>query len=63
MNPGRTALIPGHLPGISFSLSAPNASPYSKPSARILTEPQTDEFGTRYRAEDVEGHRWMFVER
>lgn len=31
--------------------------------ARILTEPQTDEIGTRYRAEDLEGHRWMFVER
>jgi uncharacterized glyoxalase superfamily protein PhnB len=31
--------------------------------ARILSEPQTDEHGTRYRAEDVEGHRWMFMER
>lgn len=31
--------------------------------ARILSEPQTDEQGTRYRAEDVEGHRWMFIER
>ncbi|HSP65846.1 MAG TPA: VOC family protein [Candidatus Deferrimicrobium sp.] len=31
--------------------------------ARILTDPQTDEYGTRYRAEDLEGHRWMFVQR
>ena len=31
--------------------------------ARILSEPETDEHGTRYRAEDVEGHRWMFIER
>ena len=31
--------------------------------ARILSEPQTDEHGTRYRAEDLEGHRWMFIER
>ena len=31
--------------------------------ARILSEPQTDEFGARYRAEDIEGHRWMFMER
>ena len=31
--------------------------------ARILSEPETDQFGSRYRAEDVEGHRWMFVER
>jgi PhnB protein len=31
--------------------------------ARILSEPQTDDIGTRYRAEDIEGHRWMFVQR
>ncbi|HEY7927071.1 MAG TPA: VOC family protein [Candidatus Dormibacteraeota bacterium] len=31
--------------------------------ARLLTQPQTDEHGTRYRAEDLEGHRWMFIER
>ncbi len=29
--------------------------------ARILSEPQDQEFGERhYRAEDLEGHRWMF---
>lgn len=31
--------------------------------ARILSEPETDEHGARYRAEDLEGHRWMFIER
>jgi uncharacterized glyoxalase superfamily protein PhnB len=31
--------------------------------ARILTEPESDKYGTRYRAEDLEGHRWMFVQR
>jgi uncharacterized glyoxalase superfamily protein PhnB len=31
--------------------------------ARILSEPETDDNGTRYRAEDLEGHRWMFIER
>ena len=31
--------------------------------ARILTEPEADMYGKRYRAEDLEGHRWMFVER
>jgi PhnB protein len=31
--------------------------------ARILSEPEKDKYGTRYRAEDLEGHRWMFVER
>jgi uncharacterized glyoxalase superfamily protein PhnB len=31
--------------------------------ARILSEPETDQYGTRYRAEDIEGHRWMFIER
>jgi uncharacterized glyoxalase superfamily protein PhnB len=31
--------------------------------ARVLSDPQTDEHGTRYRVEDLEGHRWMFVQR
>jgi uncharacterized glyoxalase superfamily protein PhnB len=31
--------------------------------ARILSEPEQDENGVRYRAEDVEGHRWMFIQR
>ena len=31
--------------------------------ATILSEPEADEYGKRYRAEDVEGHRWMFMQR
>jgi uncharacterized glyoxalase superfamily protein PhnB len=31
--------------------------------ARILSEPEADEYGHRYRAEDLEGHRWMFLQR
>lgn len=31
--------------------------------ATILSEPETGEPGKRYRVEDVEGHRWMFMER
>jgi len=31
--------------------------------AVILTEPEDGPPGRRYRAEDLEGHRWMFVER
>ncbi len=31
--------------------------------ATILTNVETTEHGKRYRAEDPEGHRWMFVER
>lgn len=31
--------------------------------ATILSELETGENGKRYRAEDVEGHRWMFLER
>ena len=31
--------------------------------ATILSEPEADDYGKRYRAEDVEGHRWMFMER
>ena len=30
--------------------------------ASILTEPSGGEHGRSYRAEDVEGHRWMFME-
>ncbi|HEY4079380.1 MAG TPA: VOC family protein [Burkholderiaceae bacterium] len=31
--------------------------------ARILSEVEQGPFGTLYRAEDFEGHRWMFMER
>jgi uncharacterized glyoxalase superfamily protein PhnB len=31
--------------------------------ARILSELEKDDPGWRYRAEDVEGHRWMFLQR
>jgi len=31
--------------------------------ATILSELETTENGKRYRAEDIEGHRWMFIER
>jgi uncharacterized glyoxalase superfamily protein PhnB len=31
--------------------------------ATILSELVTDEHGKRYRAEDLEGHRWMFMQR
>jgi len=30
--------------------------------AAILSEPSEGEHGRNYRAEDVEGHRWMFME-
>ena len=30
--------------------------------ALILTEPERSERGAEYRAEDLEGHRWMFAE-
>jgi uncharacterized glyoxalase superfamily protein PhnB len=31
--------------------------------AGILSEPETTPHGRQYRAEDLEGHRWMFQER
>jgi uncharacterized glyoxalase superfamily protein PhnB len=31
--------------------------------ASILSEPAATENGRRYRVEDLEGHRWMFMER
>jgi len=31
--------------------------------ATILSELETTENGKLYRAEDIEGHRWMFIER
>jgi len=33
-----------------------------KAGARILSEPEDKPFGRIYRAEDLEGHRWMFVQ-
>jgi uncharacterized glyoxalase superfamily protein PhnB len=30
--------------------------------ATILSEPEDQSFGRIYRAEDVEGHRWMFIQ-
>ena len=35
----------------------------SERGALILTTPETDWPGLRYRAEDLEGHRWMFMQR
>ncbi len=34
-----------------------------KAGARILSEIDEDERSKRYRVEDLEGHRWMFMER
>lgn len=31
--------------------------------ARILSEPERGDHGALYRAEDLEGHRWMFMQR
>lgn len=31
--------------------------------ARILSELEADDYGRRYRAEDLEGHRWMLLQR
>jgi len=31
--------------------------------ATILTDVESDQYGRRYRAEDLEGHRWMFMQR
>ena len=31
--------------------------------ATILTDVEADQYGKRYRAEDPEGHRWMFMQR
>ncbi len=32
-------------------------------SATILSEPEDGAHGRLYRAEDIEGHRWMFMQR
>jgi len=31
--------------------------------AGILSGVEADQYGKRYRAEDLEGHRWMFMQR
>ena len=33
-----------------------------KAGAHILSEPEDKPFGRIYRAEDLEGHRWMFLQ-
>jgi len=32
-------------------------------AAPMLSEPEDTPYGRRYRVEDVEGHRWMFMQR
>jgi uncharacterized glyoxalase superfamily protein PhnB len=40
-----------------------NHCPHAKAAgARIVREPETTEHGRLYTAEDVEGHRWMFIQ-
>ena len=34
-----------------------------KAGTRILSPPEDGPYGRRYRAEDLEGHRWMFMQR
>ena len=31
--------------------------------ATIITDIEADQYGKRYRGEDLEGHRWMFLQR
>ena len=35
----------------------------SEQGATILSEPEDGPFGRLYRVEDLEGHRWMFMQR
>jgi PhnB protein len=42
---------------------AAHAARAAEAGARILSEIKADEHGTSYRVEDLEGHRWMFMER
>jgi uncharacterized glyoxalase superfamily protein PhnB len=34
-----------------------------KSGATVLSEVEDSDNGSRYRAEDIEGHRWMFIQR
>ena len=47
-----------HVPDVSAHYTTAKAA-----GATILSEPEDGEHGKRYRAEDIEGHRWMFIER
>jgi uncharacterized glyoxalase superfamily protein PhnB len=40
-----------------------HASQAKQRGARMITEVEADQYGKRYRAEDPEGHRWMFMQR
>lgn len=46
-----------HVPDVDAHLATAR-----REGAEILSEPEDEPYGRLYRAEDVEGHRWMFLQ-
>jgi PhnB protein len=40
-----------------------HAAQAKRHGAIVLSDVEADQYGKRYRAEDLEGHRWMFMQR
>lgn len=61
----RWSMVPYIVDGVLVYVDDVNAhfQRAKQHGATILSEPENGADGRRYRAEDLEGHRWMFVER
>ncbi|HSB09124.1 MAG TPA: VOC family protein [Blastocatellia bacterium] len=61
----RWSTVPWVIDGVLIYVDdvAAHCARARREGARILSEPETGPHGTRYRVEDLEGHRWMFAER
>ena len=61
----RWSTVPWVIDGVLIYVDdvAAHCARARREGANILSEPETGPHGTRYRVEDLEGHRWMFAER
>ena len=60
----RWSAVPWVIDGLSVQVDSVDAhfARAKGAGATILSEPQDNPYGRLYRAEDLEGHRWMFIE-
>jgi len=60
----RWSAVPWVIDGLSVHVDSVDAhfARAKGAGATILSEPQDNPYGRLYRAEDLEGHRWMFIE-
>jgi uncharacterized glyoxalase superfamily protein PhnB len=62
---GKWSAVPWVIDGVLVYVAdvAAHYERAKRAGARILSEVEGDNYGRRYRAEDLEGHRWMFLQR